>query len=310
MQTTSTIGPHAGVFAAMITPRRSNTIEIETDTLLEYLDRVRAAGVDGFVLLGSTGEFVHFDLEERMRATALAAKRSRLPFFVNASHSTFSGARDLAQHADDCGAAGVLATPPYFYPYGDREIEAFYCELADAVGREIPLYLYNLPQFAPAPSRDAIVTLLRSSKFAGIKDSSGDWGQFQGLLSLREQVPFHLFAGHEAIYAQALRKGAESIISGIASAVPELPVGMRRAAKAGNDDLLTTLDAATGEFLSWIYRFAGPVAVKEAAELRGWLRSTLASPLSPASQDELGRFRDWFSDWLPRILDLCAQAPA
>ncbi len=78
-----------GVYAALVTPRRPDTIEADTAAYLDYLDQVAAAGVDGFVFFGSTGEFVHFEVEERMRVVGLAAKRSRLPVLVNISHSTF-----------------------------------------------------------------------------------------------------------------------------------------------------------------------------------------------------------------------------
>lgn len=310
MQKTSTAAAKEGVFAALITPRRPNTIEIDTAALLEYMDKVAAAGVEGIVFLGSTGEFVHFDLEERMRATALAAKRSRLPFFVNASHSTLSGVCDLAEHAAENGAAGVLIMPPYFYRYGDPEIEAFYRKAEDMVGAEIDLYLYNLPQFAPAISREVLSSLLGAGRFAGIKDSSGDWDTFEFLLRLRERRRFQLFGGHEQIYAQCLQAGADSLVSGIAAAVPELPVAMRRAAKAGKMDAVTALAGPVSELLGWIRQFPAPVAVKEAAELRGWVRSTLASPLSRSSEDRLSAFRDWFGAWLPRVLDACAAAVA
>src|SRR6185437_721443 len=54
----------SGLYAALVTPRRADSLEADAAALLEYLDAVTAAGVDGLVLFGSTGEFVHFESEE------------------------------------------------------------------------------------------------------------------------------------------------------------------------------------------------------------------------------------------------------
>src|SRR5947209_4262819 len=111
-----------GVYAALATPRRPDSVEADTAAYLEYLDKISAAGVDGLVFFGSTGEFVHFEISERMHVLSLAAKRSRVPVLVNVSHSTLAGARDLAEHCLDVGVSGLLLMPPYFYPYGEPEV--------------------------------------------------------------------------------------------------------------------------------------------------------------------------------------------
>lgn len=310
MDKTATTPGVSGVFAALATPRRRNTVAIDTAQQLEYLDRISAAGVDGLVFFGSTGEFVHFSIEDRMLATALAAKRSRVPFLVNVSHSTFSGVRDLAAHALDNGAAGLLIMPPYFYRYEDAEIETFYCEIADAIDAAGALYLYNLPQFVPAISTPLLEKLLMSGRFAGIKDSSGEWQTFEFLRSLRVKSNFELFTGHEQIYAQALQSGVRSIVSGIAAAVPELIVAVKRAASDSNPQILRDASRRVEEFLGWIRQFPTTIAIKEAAEMRGFFLSVVAAPLSKETTAKLTAFREWFHPWLVETLQFCATISA
>src|ERR1700685_876672 len=119
-----------GVYAALLTPRRPQTIEADAAALLDYLDAIVQAGVDGLVLFGSTGEFIHFDSAERNRVLALAIRRSRVPVLVNVSHSTLAGAVGRAEGAVAAGAAGLLLMPPYFYRYNDEQIAAFYSAFA------------------------------------------------------------------------------------------------------------------------------------------------------------------------------------
>jgi dihydrodipicolinate synthase/N-acetylneuraminate lyase len=308
MQKDATSIQAKGVYAALATPRRPDSTEADTAAYLDYLDKVSAAGVDGLVFFGSTGEFVHFDIEERMRVVGLAVRRSRLPVLVNVSHSTFSGARDLADHAIDSGAHGLLVMPPYFYLYGDAEIEYFYEAFRSTVDGRLPVYLYNLPFFTNPIGTAVLNSLLSSGTFAGIKDSSGEWDIFEALLAIRERVPFQLLAGHERIYAQAFKAGVDGVVSGLAAAVPELPVAMLRAAKAGDMELTATLATQLDAFLVWLDRFPSTVAIKEAAEMRHWIRSTVALPLSPATADDLVAFRAWFETWLPETLSLSAKA--
>ncbi len=292
----------SGVYAALATPRRPESTEADTAAYFEYLDKVSGAGVDGLVFFGSTGEFVHFDIDERMRVVGLAAKRSRVPLLVNVSHSTFSGARDLADHAIDSGAQGLLLMPPYFYRYGDADLLQFYRKFVEVVNRRSAIYLYNLPFFTTPISQALTRTLLTSGELAGIKDSSGDWDNFELLRGIRDEVPFQLLAGHERIYARALQSGADGVVSGVAAAIPELPVAMKNAPQS--EELAARLE----EFLPWIDQFPATIAIKEAAEVRGWLRSTVACPLAPETQERLLNFRQWLENWLPETLSLCARS--
>src|SRR5947208_6280787 len=96
------------VFASLVTPSRAGTNEIDVGLLLDYLDRVTHGGVDGLVLFGTAGEFIHFDMPERIRTTSLAIRRSRVPTLVNVSHSTLAGTLAIAESAINLGAAGIL----------------------------------------------------------------------------------------------------------------------------------------------------------------------------------------------------------
>src|SRR5690242_10145736 len=63
-----------GVYGAVATPRVADSIEVDPAALFDYLDAIAQAGVDGIVLFGSTGEFVHFEVADRMRVATLAIK--------------------------------------------------------------------------------------------------------------------------------------------------------------------------------------------------------------------------------------------
>src|SRR5258708_22365431 len=139
--------PVEGVFAAAIAPRRSTGHEIDLALMFEVIDFLCAKKVGGIALFGATGEYVHFGLEERIRVTQLAVKRSRVPLIVNVSHSNLDGALMLADEAASAGAVGVLLIPAHFFRYAQLEVREYYLEFAKTIRADIPIYLYNVPFF-------------------------------------------------------------------------------------------------------------------------------------------------------------------
>jgi 4-hydroxy-tetrahydrodipicolinate synthase len=297
--------PASGVYAALATPRPQNAVEADAAALFDYIDAISAKGVDGLVLFGSTGEFVHFDVTERMRVLTLAKRRCRIPLLVNVAHSTLTGAIELAEDATGAGAAGLLLMPPYYFRYTGRQIAEFYRQFIKEVDGNARVYLYNIPQFTNAIPTEVIEELLASGAFAGIKDSSGDWGLFERLLALRASHPFQLLVGNDGIYRRARSLGADGIVSGVAAAVPELIVALNRAAigkSAEDQGRANELDARLHEFLGWLDKFPAPVGIKLAASARGWKLAHAALPYDGETLAAKQEFENWFKGWLPLVL--------
>lgn len=299
----------SGVLAALLTPREPDGTEADAAALFEYLDKVSKGGVNGLVFFGSTGEFVHFDLAERMRVLALAVKRSRVPVLVNVSHSTLAGAIALAEQASAAGASGLLLMPPYFYQLRDDQIAEFYSQFLKSAQPSIPVYLYNLPQCTSPLSPELAIRLLSTGSFAGIKSSDSEWLHFEQLCRFRQQQSFKLLVGNETLYLKALSSGADGGVSGVAAALPELPVAIYGSVKNGAVNEASALSARLDELMIWIEKLPPLTALKQIAEVRRWLPFSPAVPLDEKSRSTLGQFRQWLEEWLPSTLAACATVP-
>lgn len=297
----------SGVYAAAVTPRREGP-EIDLAAAFELIDFLCRAGVSGIALMGSTGEFPHFSLEERSRLVSLSVKRSRVPVLAGVGHSTFDGALVLAREAAQAGAAGVLLMPPYFFRYGQGDIKRFYTRFAEQLKGAIPILLYNIPQFTSPIACETAIELLATGEFAGIKDSSGNWEDLDRLSAAREKNPFTLLVGHDALFTRARMAGADGIVSGVASAVPELLVALDRAIGRGEVERAQMLDCRLQEFLGWIDLAPAPVAIREASALRGLRVGEPASPPGPETRRKLDEFAEWFLRWLPAVQKECSHA--
>lgn len=292
----------SGIYAALATPRRKSLVEPDTAAFLDYLDAVVRAGVDGIVLFGSTGEFVHFDIADRIQTLNLAIRRSRVPVLVNVSHSTLDGAIALAEDAIDRGAAGVLLMPPYFFRYDDEQLEQFYLQFAKNMDRRTRIYLYNIPFFTTPLSTALAGRLLTTGRFAGIKDSGGEWSYFQAMNRLCAANGFQFMVGGEAIYLQARLEGASGAVSGVAAALPELMVAIESAVRRGSGDRARHLNQRLLEFVDRISKLPSTVGIKQAAVVRGWPLDHFAVPLSASYDAELKAYWEWLEHWIPETL--------
>jgi 4-hydroxy-tetrahydrodipicolinate synthase len=285
-----------GVMAACLSPRRAGEPNVDLAALLDMIDFLCAARVDGVVLFGSTGEFVHFEAADRARALSLAVRRSRCPVYANVSHANLDAALALTDEAAGAGAAGVLLMPPIYFRYDQETVRQYFLDFLKAADGLLPAYLYNIPMFATPIALETAVELIGAG-FAGIKDSSGDAEYFLRLLEACGSSGACLVTGSELLYGRFRNSGAAGVVSGIASAVPELVVAWDKALGAGDEHAASSLRASIAEFIAWFEEFPTPMIIREAAKLRGLSAGAPAAPLGPVLSARLEEFRAWFPGW-------------
>jgi dihydrodipicolinate synthase/N-acetylneuraminate lyase len=284
-----------GVYAELLTPRRPGVVAPDTGALLDYVDDVARAGVDGLVLFGVTGEFVHFDMPDRMQALKMAVRRSRVPVLVNVSHSTLDGAIALADDALSSDAAGVLLLPPCFYPHSGEQLAEFYFQFRKNVPSEISVYAYDHPY-----CRNRVSPHLAEQLFAT--------GEFAGVISASEHLfeqPNVLIAD-ERVYSDALRHGAAGCVSPVAAALPELLVALDRAIRSQSESRAILLNEYLQDFLDRTERLPLLTGISAAAAARGWKLTQAPVPLDRGARHDLDEFVEWMRDWLPAMLKACA----
>jgi 4-hydroxy-tetrahydrodipicolinate synthase len=294
-----------GVYAAAVMPRQAGTNKIEMGAAFDLIDYLSKSGVQGIALFGSTGEFLHFDLEDRLRLLRLGTKRSEVPVIAGVGHSTLDGAVRLAEEAADAGAAAVILMPPYFFRYGQEEIRAFYLEFAEELAGCVPIMLYNIAAFSNELEYETGAALLTTGLFAGIKDSTSNLDDFMRWQSLRASHSFTLLVGNDVLFTAARSGGADGVVSGVACAVPELLLGLDRAIQSNNTRKRDQLESRLREFLERADSFPAPVGVRAAVEVRGLKTGPHAVPFGAEGQSRLDEFREWFRAWLPAVREEC-----
>jgi 4-hydroxy-tetrahydrodipicolinate synthase len=234
-----------GIWAAVLTPIDGD-LQPDPAKAVPYYRELLAQGCDGLNLLGSTGEAMSFNADQRLRfMESLAA--SGLPLhrsMVGTGAAALQDAVRLTRAATRWGFAAALIMPPFFFREAPGAgIVAFYDALiaaADPPPRSV--LLYNFPKMSgvafDADLVDRLVERSRETIF-GMKDSSND-PALQTEIA-RRRPGFTILPGSESGLREALARGAAGCISGSVALWPQLA---KRVYESGDADLAKTLDRA------------------------------------------------------------------
>ncbi len=209
------------------------------------------------------------------------------------------------RHAEDAAAEGadVLLVPvPHFFPYQQDDVAEFYRQTAAAT--ELPILIYNLPQFAGGVDRDVAVDLICNERcVAGIKDSSGSLEILKALTD-RPEVDSIRLLGNDAVLGEALTGGlCQGVISGVACVLPELITGLFCCAPAQSPGLFLTLQRHLYDFIQQLDVLPVPWGLKVVAECRDLAPASYSMPLSPRRREQIEAFQAWFDAWWPGVLE-------
>lgn len=233
--------PPGGLVAAMVSPLARDGRDLDAAAAGPYIRWLAERGVDGVFVGGTTGEGPLLSPVERHRlleAVVAAAGPLGLAVVAHVGDITTAGACALAAHAARTGADAVAAVTPWFFALGEAELTDHFAAVAAAAER-VPFFLYNIPGAARNRITPSLIAALapRAPNLAGLKDSGGDLAGLRALAAAGHAacpLGFTVFCGGDAIALGALAAGADGVVSGNASTVPEPFAALLSAFRAGD----------------------------------------------------------------------------
>jgi dihydrodipicolinate synthase/N-acetylneuraminate lyase len=259
--------------AAALTPLRDDGAALDEDALQPYLIYLSDAGIDGILLLGTTGEGILLTVEERKRAISLAIG-GPLPVLAHCGAQSTADTVTLAAHSAEAGAHAVAVIAPPYFPLDEDALLAHFVAAARACA-PLPFYVYELERASGYAIPVSVVERLRESvdNVAGMKVSDSPFARVSPYMLEGLDV----LVGAEALIGEALLAGAAGAVSGLASAFPEVVVG---AVQSGDS-------TAAGELRATIERFPRHAALKAVVASRGVpMREDVRAPLRGLTDDE------------------------
>ena len=269
-----------GVFPAMTTPFHDDE-SIDHDTLRAHARRLEAAGVDGVVPVGTTGESATMTHDEHVEVIETVADAvDDVPVIAGSGSNNTREALDLSERAAAAGADGLLLISPYYNIPEPEGMEAHFRAVADAV--DLPQIVYNVPgRTGRNIAVETAVSLAEHENVVGYKAASGDLNRTNEVVERTRGENFAVLSGDDALTLPIIAQGGSGCISVSANVEPERTVALVGSALAGDFERARELQYELGDLFRTLFVETNPIPINEAMEMRGIHSSTMRSPLNP-----------------------------
>ncbi|MFE4794880.1 5-dehydro-4-deoxyglucarate dehydratase [Streptomyces sp. NPDC056708] len=218
---------------------------IDIDAFRTHVRNGVDAGAAAVFACCGTGEFHALTPEEFRLVVAAAVEETagEVPVVAGAGYGT-ALAIQYAKLAEDAGADGLLAMPPYLVLADQAGLLSHYTALAAATGLETIVYQRDNAVFTP----ETVVALAGAPGIIGLKDGYGDLDLMQRIVSaVRTELPgqdFLYFNGLPTAELTGLAYrgiGVTLYSSAVFAFAPDIALAFYRALDSGDDDLAGAL---------------------------------------------------------------------
>ena len=208
-----------GSYTVAVTPFTEEHQEVDIDALKAFLDWQLDVGVPGIIALGTTGEFLTINDDERRLIvdTYVSHIAGRIPVLVGTMNAHTPTAVRYSREAQEQGADGLMILPPYYYTPTEDEIFNYYAAISEAVS--IPIMLYNNPVTSNVDmSADLVARMCRAfENVRYIKESSQDLGRVRDVIEASDGV-MNVYAGERVVDSYLL--GAVGYVNPYGNYIP------------------------------------------------------------------------------------------
>lgn len=230
---------HDIITAAPLAFQDNGALDLEgSRAILEY---IAGSGVQGALVLGTTGEFPALSIEERNTVAALAVETlGNLRVIVHVGAASRFEVSQLIGGARAAGAREIAVLTPYYLPAPPDEVYDFFREVvAEAEGLDVFVYMFEARTGIPV-DEELIVRLAGLPGVVGVKVSGESLDRISSYRS-RLADDFIIYTGADGDFARAGQAGADGVISGVASVFAQPFIAMRQALLAEDTGAIARL---------------------------------------------------------------------
>ena len=255
-----------GAWPALVTPFTDED-KVNVGVLRELVEYLIDKGVGGFYVCGGTGEGLFMVPEERKLVTEIVVDQvnGRVPVIAHIGSMIVGDAVQLAEHAQEVGAAGISSViPPMF-----QNSESLYTYFArvGAAAPNIPLltYIFGGPTDAVALMRQ----LMDIPTVAGAKYTGPNMYEFREIVELRGDN-WSIFSGMDEQCIYAAMQGACGNIGSTLNYIPGIYREIHDSYKKGNIAQGQHLQVRANQVTGVLFSFGFFGALKEAMRMLGF----------------------------------------
>lgn len=273
-----------GSIVALVTPM-NNHGEVDFENLKQLVEYHVQAGTDAIVSVGTTGESATLSIEENVKVILKTVEfaAGRIPVIAGTGANATSEAVTMTKLLNNSGIVGCLSVVPYYNKPTQEGMYQHFKAIAECT--DIPQILYNVPGRTGSDLLPETVGRLSAiPNIIGIKEATGDISRVQKIKQLAGK-DFFVFSGDDASCLEAMKLGAEGVISVTSNVAPKAMAEMCRLARQGHFSEAETINQRLMPLHKNLFIESNPIPVKWACYKLGLIADpTLRLPLTLLSE--------------------------
>jgi 4-hydroxy-2-oxoglutarate aldolase len=277
----------SGVIPAVPTPFTKDG-DLDLDALRFNLRKMGEVPFSGYVIGGSSGEFVYLSADERCEVVKVAREEissDRVLIVGTGMESTRATIEMTKLMADEGAEVAIVVCPSYFTNMmTSKALTNHFSTVAES--SPIPILLYSIPAFTGFDlPHEAVVRLAPHPNIIGMKDSGTDVIRIGSIIH-QSPEDFSMLVGSAGLFLAGLAVGCVGTISALANIAgrelgliqKEFAQGDPVSARSVQMRLIKPNWTLTGRF--------GVPGLKYALDLLGYKGGYARSPLLPLMEEE------------------------
>jgi 4-hydroxy-tetrahydrodipicolinate synthase len=265
-----------GTYTVMITPF-TPAGEVDVESLRGFVDWQIDQGIHGLVPLGSTGEFLSLNDDEKalVAETVITQAAGRVPVLIGTGAEDTREVVRLSRRAEKLGADGVMIIPPFYCTPTDDELFHHYKTVGEAIS--LPIMIYNNPATANVDMKPPLVARIAEiDNCLYIKESTLEVTRVRDIIRLcgDKMTVFGGILGFESFV-----EGAQGWVAVASNVAPD--VMSRIFALTADDGDIKAARTLYLEYLSLIEFVGGQAYVAGTKALLGYMGMSVGTPRPP-----------------------------
>ena len=267
-----------GTFTALVTPFQEKGA-VDYKALEKLLEEQVVAGVEGVVILGTTGESPTVCCGEYGEIVSFVVEKINGRTLVIAGSGTNNTHKTIKQSliAKEAGADGLLLVNPYYNKPTQEGLYQHYMAVAEAV--DLPQIIYNIKgRSAGNIETSTLVRLAQHKNIVAVKEASGDMNQ---IMQVIQQTPddFVVLSGEEILTFPLICLGGHGVISVAANIIPTEIKKLVDLSLGGDMKKARALHHKLYPVMAGCFMETNPIPVKTALALQGKVSEIFRLPM-------------------------------
>ncbi len=284
-----------GSYVAIVTPFKNGSIDEEAYKKL--IEMHVAAGTDGIVPCGTTGESPTLTPEEHERFIELTVKlvNKRMKVMAGTGSNSTAEAIEYTRAAEKAGVDACLVVNPYYNKPTQKGLYEHFKAVAESV--KTPIIVYNIMgRTGVNVATSTLAELAKIPNIKGVKEASGDLSQMTEVISACGP-DFSVLSGDDALTLPLLAVGGHGVISVVANIIPSDVKLMIDLFNKGDIKAAREINRKMFPLIKAMFIETNPIPVKAAMAMLGMISPEIRLPMTEPSDENKARIKKAIIDY-------------